>query len=79
MSNVLTATQNTTIIHGDNLQKDKAQISHTDSMKNKCIECHNPDQSPEWYDKRPNGIPGELNQGTLNKKFKEISCPKRLD
>jgi hypothetical protein len=63
----------------DNLQKEKTQNSHTASMKTKCLECHNPDQSPEWYDKMPNGIPGKLNQDTLNKKFKEISCPKRID
>lgn len=45
-------------------------------MQNKCLSCHNSDQSPEWYNKLPNGAPGAIDQGILQKKFKEIACPK---
>jgi nitrate reductase cytochrome c-type subunit len=44
-------------------------------MKNKCLNCHDSDQSPEWYDKRANGLPGAPNQDIITKKIKLISCP----
>lgn len=45
-------------------------------MKDKCLTCHDPDQSPEWYQKQENGLPGAVNQDVLNQQFKKMSCPK---
>lgn len=45
-------------------------------MKEKCLTCHDPDQSPEWYNKQANGLPGAINQEKLNTHFKKMSCPK---
>ncbi len=45
-------------------------------MKEKCLNCHDPDQSTGWYDKQANGLPGALNQEIFQEKFKMMSCPK---
>lgn len=39
-------------------------------VKNKCLSCHTPDQSPEWYD---SGI--KVNQ-KFTDAYKKVSCPK---
>ncbi len=44
-------------------------------MKDKCLTCHDPDQSPEWYHKQDNGLPGAVNQEVLSENFKKMSCP----
>lgn len=41
-----------------------------------CLKCHTSDQSPEWYLKKKNGLAGSPNQDYINKKIKEVSCPK---
>lgn len=46
------------------------------SMQKRCLEYHDPDQSPEWYFKKENRLPGDLNQKVLDKHFKAIGCPK---
>ena len=43
------------------------------SIKNKCLECHNSDQSNHWYDG------GKLNDHVFNKLYKQLSCPKIQD
>lgn len=40
------------------------------NIKNKCLSCHTPEQSPEWYS---NGM--TLNS-TFEKNYKKTSCPK---
>lgn len=45
-------------------------------MKNKCLTCHDPDQSPQWYQKQANGLPGAVDQEVLAEQFKKMSCPK---
>jgi 2',3'-cyclic-nucleotide 2'-phosphodiesterase (5'-nucleotidase family) len=45
-------------------------------MKDKCLTCHDPDQSPEWYQKQENGLPGAVDQEVVGKNFKKMSCPK---
>ncbi|GAB4010768.1 MAG: hypothetical protein Fur0010_04040 [Bdellovibrio sp.] len=46
-----------------------------EQMKNKCLSCHNPDQAPEWYKKKENGLPGALNEELFKKNFKKVACP----
>jgi hypothetical protein len=45
-------------------------------MKNKCLSCHDPDQSPSWYQKKSNGLPGDVDEATLMKMIKKVACPK---
>ena len=45
-------------------------------LKAQCISCHNPDQSPSWYDKDSKGLATSLNAEYFAKKLKEVSCPK---
>jgi nitrate/TMAO reductase-like tetraheme cytochrome c subunit len=45
-------------------------------MQDKCLTCHDPDQSPEWYQKDEKGQAGDVNYDTLNQKIKLMSCPK---
>jgi len=45
-------------------------------MKSKCISCHDPDQSPQWYDKDEKGLARKLNESYLLNKMKIIGCPK---
>lgn len=40
------------------------------NIKNKCLSCHTPEQTPEWYD---SGI--KVN-ATFDEKYKQVSCPK---
>ncbi len=40
------------------------------NIKNKCLSCHTPDQSPEWYD---SGI--KVN-AKFEESYKKVSCPK---
>ncbi len=44
-------------------------------MQDKCLTCHDPDQSPEWYQKTDKGLAGDVNYDTLNEKIKQMSCP----
>jgi Cytochrome c554 and c-prime len=44
--------------------------AHTGMMKNKCLSCHTPDQSPEWYD---SGI--KVN-AKFTESYQKVSCPK---
>lgn len=45
------------------------------AMQDKCLTCHDPDQSPEWYQKNEKGLAGDVNYDTLNSKIKKMSCP----
>jgi hypothetical protein len=45
-------------------------------IKDRCMECHDSDQSPEWYLKGPNGLPGAIDEVYIQKKIKEVGCPK---
>ncbi len=44
-------------------------------MQDKCLTCHDPDQSPEWYQKNDKGLPGDVNYDTLKEKMDAMSCP----
>ncbi|MFZ4714127.1 MAG: multiheme c-type cytochrome [Bacteriovoracaceae bacterium] len=44
-----------------------------DQIKTNCMNCHTPDQSPEWYTKN------SLNESYFNQKYKTVSCPKRKE
>lgn len=44
-------------------------------MQDKCLTCHDPDQSPEWYQKNEQGLAGDVNYDILNEKIKKMSCP----
>lgn len=41
-----------------------------------CLNCHTADQSPEWYGKDAKGLAATPNKDYINKKIKEVSCPK---
>ncbi len=51
--------------------KKPANVKISD-MKNKCLSCHDPDQSPEWYDKKTK----KVNKKVFSSHFKKLSCPK---
>jgi len=40
------------------------------SMQGKCLNCHDPDQSPSWYKN------GKADEGNLLKLMKQVGCPK---
>lgn len=48
----------------------KSEVAQTAQIKNKCLSCHTPDQSPEWYE---SGI--KVNT-KFEESFKKVSCPK---
>ena len=45
------------------------------AMKDKCLSCHNADQSPEWYINDENGLPTRINHESLEAKIKAVGCP----
>ncbi len=45
------------------------------SIQNKCLNCHNHDQSPAWYNKQDNGLLGEVNREVFEPIFSKLSCP----
>jgi hypothetical protein len=45
------------------------------SIQNKCLNCHNHDQSPAWYFKQDNGLLGEVNPEVFEPVFSKLSCP----
>jgi hypothetical protein len=47
-----------------------------DNMKEKCLNCHIPDQSPEWYELQENGKPGAPKHDLVKEKIKALACPK---
>lgn len=54
-------------------------VKSLDSYQNACVNCHTPDQSPEWYSKGPKGtkaLASSLNKQYFSKKLKLVSCPK---
>jgi hypothetical protein len=46
------------------------------NMKNKCLSCHTPEQSPEWYGKDKRGIQSRIDDDKIRGMMKKISCPK---
>ncbi|MAF77864.1 MAG: hypothetical protein CME60_06850 [Halobacteriovoraceae bacterium] len=48
-------------------------------MQDKCLTCHDPDQSPEWYNKTDKGLAGDVNYDVLKEKIKSVSCPRIED
>ncbi|MBT3584617.1 MAG: hypothetical protein HN509_06905 [Halobacteriovoraceae bacterium] len=50
-----------------------------EKIKGQCIECHDPDQSPEWYLKTEKGLAGALDEVKFKKTLKGIACPKYQD
>jgi hypothetical protein len=46
------------------------------TIQKKCLTCHDPDQSPEWYIKKENGLPGDLDHLKFKGTYKKLSCPK---
>lgn len=54
------------------------QLSKTakaEHMKTKCLNCHTPDQSPEWYEKKE-GVSRPIDS-VLVKQIQRIACPKK--
>lgn len=45
------------------------------SIQSKCIQCHNHDQSPGWYQKLDNGLLGDLNREVFDPIYTKLSCP----
>jgi len=46
------------------------------AMQDKCLTCHDPDQSPQWYIRNKKGLAGDVNYDILDAKIKKMSCPK---
>jgi len=44
-------------------------------MTQKCLTCHDSDQSPQWYQKQDNGLPGAVDQEKLGTMIKKVACP----
>jgi nitrate/TMAO reductase-like tetraheme cytochrome c subunit len=45
------------------------------SIENKCLDCHNHDQSPAWYLQKENGLLGDVNREVFNPIYSKLSCP----
>ena len=60
----------------DKLSPEPTRAQKKQRMQDRCIECHNSDQSPEWYLKQSNGLPGSLNKEVLEKMTQKVACPK---
>ena len=56
--------------HGVSDNHPKEKLSPKVDIKNNCLACHTPDQSPEWYE---SGI--KLN-AKFDDAYKKVSCPK---
>ena len=52
----------------DNHPKEKSPAAN---IKDKCLSCHTPDQSPEWYE---SGI--KVKKDVFDEHYKKVSCPK---
>jgi hypothetical protein len=53
-----------------------AQNERQEKIKSKCLTCHTPDQSPEWYNKDEKGLASKTpNEKVFGQKFKKMSCP----
>ena len=44
-------------------------------MRQKCLSCHDQDQSPQWYHKDERGLAGKIDEKKLSKLIKKIGCP----
>lgn len=55
----------------DKKTKDKNQ-------KLRCLKCHNSHQSPNWYQTKSSGLPGDLDENRFNEALRRVSCP-RMD
>jgi len=60
----------------ENSKIEMTEAQKKESMQNKCLTCHDPDQSPEWYTQ---GGKGNVDYKVLDKMIKKIACPKRTD
>jgi hypothetical protein len=56
--------------HPINKEKKISDSDRTFNIKNKCLSCHTPDQSPEWYE---SGI--KVN-AKFDESYKKMSCPR---
>lgn len=45
------------------------------AMKNRCLNCHTTDQSPEWYLKDDKGLPTSVNDEHYKEQVGKIACP----
>lgn len=50
---------------------DISEVAKKEKIKINCMNCHVPDQSPEWYSKD-----GRLNEDVFNSHYESIACPK---
>ena len=53
--------------------KDMKKLAQKDiefNIKNKCLGCHTPDQSPEWYES------GLKVSGKFQESYEKVSCPR---
>jgi nitrate/TMAO reductase-like tetraheme cytochrome c subunit len=58
---------------GNLIKRTKKEIRK--DATSKCLTCHNRDQSPEWYIKKKNGLPGKLNKQLFKEQIKKMSHP----
>ncbi|WP_412474148.1 multiheme c-type cytochrome [Halobacteriovorax sp. YZS-1-1] len=55
------------------IENDEQKLAHTKaSIKNKCLECHTSDQSPEWYKKDRDGVYSGLDEDYFEKMYKKM-------
>lgn len=50
--------------------------SKKEKMRENCMNCHVPDQSPEWYEVQDNGKAGRPKYELIDNHIKALSCPK---
>ncbi len=53
-----------------------APVEAKTTMKDKCLNCHTKDQSPQWYSKDSKGQPTNLNGQVFKQMLDKVSCPK---
>lgn len=54
-------------------------IARRDKIKNACLECHTPEQSPEWYQATAKGLAGALDENKFGTLYKKIRCPAYIE
>ncbi len=57
--------------------KAKSKEARKNDIKIHCMNCHTPDQSPEWYISK--NKKQTLNETYFDQKYKTMSCPKRKE
>ena len=60
----------------ENHKMELTDAQKKEAMQDKCLSCHDPDQSPEWYSQ---GGKGNVDYAKLDEMMKKVACPKKVE